>query len=224
VINNTLNYDQLDADVERLTAYYRRLGFFRARVSRTLDFSESEGWLTVTFIVDEGPRYRVRDLQVIGNNVFDTELLRNQLTLNPGDYFDMLKMSADVNALRDVYGADGYVTAAINAEPRFLEEPGELDLVYHIEEGDRYYVNQVLVNFQGDYPHTREQTVLNYVDVSPNDIVNMRRIRDSERRLKASQLFETNPAVGNPPTIRVVPSELNQVEQTASTLQQSESF
>ena len=33
---------KLDEDVEKLTAYYRALGFFRARIGRELKFSDSE--------------------------------------------------------------------------------------------------------------------------------------------------------------------------------------
>jgi outer membrane protein insertion porin family len=61
---------KIDADVEKLTAYYRALGFFRARVSRELDFDQSNKWLTIKFIIDEGPRYKVRNVSVEGNRKF----------------------------------------------------------------------------------------------------------------------------------------------------------
>src|SRR5690606_23343275 len=34
LINGTFSYEEIDADVDRLTAYSRRFGFFRARISR----------------------------------------------------------------------------------------------------------------------------------------------------------------------------------------------
>ena len=98
--------------------------------------------------------------------------------------------------------------ANIKAEPRFLEEPGELDLVYEIDEGDQYRVGRVFVNIEGDHAHTRRTVVLNRMSLRPGDIVDIREIRNSERRLKASQLFLNDPVRGITPRIVVKPSEL----------------
>lgn len=68
------------------------------------------------------------------------------------------------------------------------------------------------VNIRGDNPHTRHSAIMNYVSISPMDIVDIREIRDSKRRLGASQIVETNPAVGPPPDIRVVPADMEEYE------------
>jgi len=46
---------------------------------RELDYDESGKWLTLRFVIDEGPRYVVRNVSVLGNEKFDTETLRNEL-------------------------------------------------------------------------------------------------------------------------------------------------
>ena len=43
----------------------------------------------------------------------------------------------------------------------FLEEGGMLDLVYDIDEGDQYRVGRILVNIDGENPHTRRNVVIN---------------------------------------------------------------
>ena len=55
--------DQIQQDVDRLTAYYRALGFYRATVRSELRYSEDRSWLTIIFHIDEGPRYRIRDIR-----------------------------------------------------------------------------------------------------------------------------------------------------------------
>ena len=57
-------------------------------------------------------------------------------------------MNKDVVALRDLYGGQGYVFANVEAEPRFLEEPGLLDIVYKIEEGKQYRVGNINVHYR----------------------------------------------------------------------------
>jgi outer membrane protein insertion porin family len=113
------------------------------------------------------------------------------------------------------------VFADVQADPRFLEEPGQLDLVYRVKEGDVFRVGEVNVHIAGEFPHTRDSVVLNRMSLRPGDIIDMREIRASERRLKASQLFETNPAEGEAPKIIVRPPGLNAVGGVASVTAQN---
>ena len=60
-------------------------------------------------------------------------------------------MNTDLQWLKDLYGSQGYVFADIQAEPVFLEEPGKIDLVYHIDEG------QAVARRPHLRPHRRRQ-------------------------------------------------------------------
>jgi len=89
----------------------------------------------------------------------------------------------------------------VKADPRFLEEENQLDIVYKINEGDRYRVGKINVTIKGEYPHTQLTTVWNRLSFKTGDIIDIREIRASERRLRACGLFESNPATGNAPRI-----------------------
>ena len=203
-----VNRQQIDEDVERLTAYYRSLGFFRARIGRELEFNENQNWLILTFIIDEGPRYHIRNVSFVGNTKISTEQLQEELKLKPSQPFNQAKLNADVAKIQEKYGSIGYVLADVNAETRFLEEPGWLDLVYKIKEGERYRVGLINVQIKGDNPHTRRTAVLNQLAFKPGEIVDIRKIRDSERKLRASQLFLVDPVAGNVPRIVFSPPEV----------------
>jgi outer membrane protein insertion porin family len=198
---------KIDADVEKLTAYYRSLGYFRARVGRELNFDDSGKWLSLNFIIDEGPRYVVRNVSVEGNKKFANKPLLGFLQLKSGDYFNQAEMNRDLNTLVDIYGSQGHVFADVQADPRFLEEPGQIDLVYRIQEGQVFSVSEINVNIAGEFPHTRQTVVLNRLGFRPGDVLDTRKIRDAERRLKASQLFTVNPQEGEPPKIVVRPPD-----------------
>jgi outer membrane protein insertion porin family len=117
-------------------------------------------------------------------------------------------MNVDVNSLQDIYGGQGYIFADIQADPRFLEEPGQLDLVYNIDEGRPWRVGKVNVHIEGEHPHTRQSVVLNRLSLRPGDLIDIREVRASERRLKASQLFMNDPTQGAVPRVNVRPPEL----------------
>ncbi len=200
-----VNYAKIDEDVERLTTYYRNLGYYKATVGREIKVSDNGSWVTITFVIDEGPRYKVRNVSLVGNRKYTTEQLKEFLKLKPGDFMMAEEMRRDENTLRDIYGAQGHVYVNVQADLRFLEEPGTLDLVYRIEEGAQYRVGRVNVHIAGEYPHTQENVIRNRIPLQPGDILDIRKIRASERLLGASQLFLNDPQRGIKPTVKVQP-------------------
>ncbi|MEQ8848384.1 POTRA domain-containing protein [Botrimarina sp.] len=204
---HSLNEEELDADVEALTSYYRSFGFFRARIGRTVRLSDDGKRATVRFAISEGPRYNVRNVTLNGVEVFPAEEVRAGLTLQPGQPFEQLKMQVDIAWLQDLYGSRGYVFADIRPETVFLEEPGLIDLVYNITEGESWRVGQIFVNIKGDDPNTRIPVALNPLSIQPGDTLDTRKLRDSERRLKNLGIFVNSPAQGQPPEITYQVSE-----------------
>lgn len=217
--------DEIEQDILRITNYYRSLGFFNARIGREVSESNDGRWITIRFIINEGPRYRVRSVAFIGNSVYQSDQLDSMVKLKPvaadsddggPPEFNVAKMNADVVALRDLYGSQGFVFANVEAEPRFLEEPGLLDIVYKISEGKQYRVGDINVHFEGDYGITKREVVLNRLSIHPGDVIDVRKMRDDERRLGSAQIFAdaTTPG-GAGPKIVVRPEELKELERHA---------
>ena len=210
-----VDYSQIDEDEQRLVSYYRGLGYFRATVSREVEYDDSNQWISLRFVINEGPRYKIRNISVVGNQKYDMEELLDFMQLKQGDYFNLDTMQRDESSLRDLYGSVGHIFADIKASPRFLEEPGSLDLVYQVKEGELFRVGKINIHVAGDSPHTRRSVVLNRLSLRPGDIVDIREVRASERRLKASQLFVVNPAEGTPPRIVIRPPDLSEAAELA---------
>ena len=202
-----LEAEALEADIKTLTTYYRSFGFFKARVGRILDFSEDGKWANIRFIIHEGPRYQVRNVSFFGNEKFASEDLRDGMQMTDGLPFERAKLSVDTQWLRDLYGSRGYVFADIQPETVFLEEPGFVDLVYNIEEGESWRIGKILVKINGESSSTRIQTALNRLSVRPGDILDTRELRNSEVRLSRATIFNTNPAQGATPKITYHVSE-----------------
>ena len=211
----------IDQDVDRVTEYYRALGFFNAQIGREISESNDGRWLSVRFIVNEGPRYKVREVKFIGNQSYEESELKKLLKLNPTNEmptFDSRFMNEDVTEIRDLYGSQGYVFSNVEVETRFLEEPGMLDLVYKIKEGKQYRVGQINVHYDGGNSITKRQVVLNRLTLKPGDLIDVRQIEKSKTKLAGSQIFATGQggaADGAGPSIVVKPPELKELEQLA---------
>ena len=114
-------------------------------------------------------------------------------------------MKTDAMKLQEKYGAVGYVFADVKPEVRYLEDPNYVDLVYTLTEGDRYHVGRINVHIKGDNQHTRETAVRDQITLQPGDIVDIRKLRESEKRLRASGLFMVDPMSGSVPKIVFTP-------------------
>lgn len=207
--------DELQQDITRLTDYYRSFGFFRARVGRIIKYNDEGEWATLTFVIDEGPRYTVRNVTFFGVEKFDDVQFSSLLQLTAGELFERRKMAADLEWIKQAYGSKGYVFADIKPETVFLEEPGKIDLIYNIEEGKRWRVGRIFVQINGEDTHTRIQTALNRMSIRPGEIVDTRELAASERRLKSSSIFNANPATGTAPKISYRIPELNDTQLAA---------
>lgn len=209
----------IDQDVDRVTEYYRSLGFFNAQVGREISESNDGRWLNVRFIVNEGPRYKVREVKFIGNQSYDENELKKLLKLAPGNempIFDAAYLNDDLTEVRDLYGSQGYVFSNVEVETRFLEEPGMLDLVYKIKEGKQYRVGQINVHYEGGNSVTKRQVVLNRLTLKPGDLIDVRQIEKSKTKLAGSQIFANGQGGdGSGPSIVVKPPELKKLEQMA---------
>lgn len=210
--------EEIENDLKRITAYYRSLGFFNARVGREVEYDDDGEWLTLRFVIDEGPQYSIDSISIAGNDKFSSEQLMDLLELRSGDTFNADKMQRDINLLKDLYGSQGHIFADVKADPLFLEQPGRMDLVYAVEEGDVYRVRHINVHITGDYGVTKRSVVLNRISLSPGDVIDIREIRNSERRLKASGLFTGDPGTGIPPRLDVKPIDTIESERLARQL------
>jgi outer membrane protein insertion porin family len=226
-INSDFTRKKLDDDVETLTNYYRKLGFFYAKVDRTFEetsgytgLGERRNWIKVKFIIDEGPRCKIREIRFIGNHVFDQAALLKVMksAKNKDKYFNQDTLESDMIKIKEKYGDQGYVFAVPSPDPRI--EQDYVDLVINVKEGPRCYLNTLSVEIAGNdgaESYTKWHPVLLRSSIKPGDILRTTEINATKRRLMASQLFNTNPTQGAiPEFIFDYPKEAIEEEEAAA--------
>ncbi len=206
-LNNTADINKINDDVNVLAAYYHNLGFLTATVGRRIEYDSTGKWITLTFVVNEGPRFKINNVQIVGNQYITEESLRSRLELNSGDMFDGTLMRKDIGEIVYGYGELGFIYAEVEPKTVMRDESNEVDLVYEILEGDRWKVGEIIVNIDGEPHLMRETTMLNLVDLREGDLIDRRTLELNRRRIERSQLLETNPSIAEPPDIKVVPRD-----------------
>jgi len=130
LIGGDFNPIVLDADVLKLTEYYRNLGYLKARIARELIWSDDHRAVTIVFHIEEGKRFRVSQLR-IGENQKQHDKLFSYVDLHPGDYYSKAVVRADLNRLRDYYGYQGRLTQV--RESVLESGDGLVDVHYEFE-------------------------------------------------------------------------------------------
>jgi len=181
-----LDLETADRDVVDLRNFYRSKGYLDAQVARDLTFDRNAA--TLTFLIEEGPRYRIRQDVFVGAKVFSPAELERGLNLLRGEYYDELKLRRDREEIRRRYGEIGYIEATETVKHAFTETPGEVDLVYTIHEGEQMRVGRI--DIRGN-TITREGVIRRQIQLRPGQLYNAQAVMESAQRLRETQLFQT---------------------------------
>ena len=183
----TFDPEQLGRDVVAVRNYYIDQGFLDVKVDRELEFSPDKTRLVIHFIIEEGPRYKVRSVSLVGPKRFAPSLLGKQMLLKPGDAYTAENVRHDVEMIRETYGEVGYIDSSVRPTVDFTDEPGTVDVTLKIEEGAVVHVGEIRV--EGNR-FTQDRVVRRELRFFPEEAINTKLIEKAKRRLDGTGLFK----------------------------------
>ncbi|MCA9055312.1 MAG: hypothetical protein KDA75_15835, partial [Planctomycetaceae bacterium] len=195
------NPELIRNDVLALKAYYEGLGFFDVDVQSQEKASDDKSRVYVTFTIHEGPRYKVRNVELAGNSVLGRQRLLNDLKLKPADAFNSRFLQQDAQAMKDQYDQLGRPFASVQPVPRFLPEAGWLDLVYDINEDKICRVGRINVRIRGDETHTRTDAVRHRINryLKPGELAKAKDIQAARTIVATDPIFDRE----DPPSFEI---------------------
>lgn len=188
-IIRTGEFDQerADRDAVDLQAFYREQGYLDARCGYRLEFDEVDRTnLTIVFLIEEGVRYRVKEIQFNGNSTFDTDRLAATIDFKPGDLMIEERRAAAVKAVQDAYGTVGYVDARVETALAFIEEAGEVTLRFDIVENKPSKFGAITIRGNAK---TKDEVVRRELKFYPGEDYNTVKAREAEKRITDTGLF-----------------------------------
>jgi outer membrane protein insertion porin family len=210
--------DQVDADVAAVRHYYDQHGFFDARVGRKLIFSPDQTELEIDFVIDEGPRYTVNKIIFEGNNHLSEAVLRKNLKLTEGRFFDEETLQRDQKEIIRAYSPLGYIyvqpSATSQTDPDYLQfargepqrvfarERGRVDIVYSIHEGKPFHLGEIRV--KGNTKSQDKLVLREFREMTPGSLYNSGDVQDAVDRLRGLPYFAgvTATPIGDNPEYR----------------------
>jgi outer membrane protein insertion porin family len=138
------------ADIARIIELYRRQGRFAASIDPKM-VSLDQNRVDVIFEVHEGPKSKVRQINIIGNEVFSDSKIRAQMAtkqarlttmLSSNTSYEQDRLAYDQQKLRQFY-PDFKVTSAV---AELTPDKKDFIITYVVEEGKRYKFGDVTVD------------------------------------------------------------------------------
>jgi outer membrane protein insertion porin family len=180
----------LDTTLNQLACYdiqefLRKKGYYFANVSLEEGYHESHD--RVVFNITEGPKVRVRDIRFVGQNeLASAARLRTQIDSSRsflqtwgGDFNDEL-VKNDVFKLEEYYRNNGYQKVNVARELQFSDDFKFVDIVFHLQEGVRFRVQDWTLEGSKNFPREQLQSI---VTVKKGEFFNAADVNTNVRNL-----------------------------------------
>ncbi len=142
------------ADVARIIELYRRQGRFAATVEPKM-VQLDQNRVDIVFEISEGPKSKVRQINIIGNEKFKDGRLEGEMAtkasrwyriFSSGTSYDPDRLAYDQQKLRQFYLTQGYADfRVISAVAELTPDKQDFIITYVVEEGQRYKFSDVKV-------------------------------------------------------------------------------
>ncbi|MCK6538142.1 MAG: outer membrane protein assembly factor BamA [Polyangiaceae bacterium] len=188
--------DAFERDIAVISALYYDRGYLQVSIStpRVMLTPDKNG-IEVSITIDEGPRYRIRQLRVYERGKDGTEVdpisgrrrLRNMVRAKPGDFFNRAELLEDLQSVRTLYRDHGYANVEANPQTRLDQERHEVDIVVPVERGPLVYFERI--EMRGN-SKTRDKVLRRELEVQEGELFHETKLELSKRRITALGYFE----------------------------------
>jgi len=216
---NSVDDDLLNEGRRNLRDYLQTRGYFDATVDVERHPVPDSNHLNIVYVVDPGIRHKLVAIRIEGNQYFDTATIRERMLVQtasltmPNGRFNQRLLSEDVNSIKYLYQANGFLDAKVASDLRdnYQGKQNEMAVLIKIDEGPQTRVNSVKLEGIGTADLSRIEPKLSIVDGQPFSEVSVAGDRDAityyfYNRGYPNVEFESSaaPAPGEPNRIDVV--------------------
>jgi outer membrane protein insertion porin family len=173
-------------DLDRVQRLYMDRGFIRVHISDPQVDYDADG-LRVTVAVQEGPRYSVGEVDVIGDDSMNHEELRARVEMREGEIFNRSTLTADVERLREHYADRGFFSAGVQPRTDVNDEDLTVACRFEVTKGDLYFVDRIEVRGNS---RTRDQVIRRELGVGEGELYSSDALARSRARVQRLGFFE----------------------------------
>jgi outer membrane protein insertion porin family len=174
------------ADIARIIELYRRQGRFAATVEPKMVMLD-QNRVDLVYEISEGPKSKVRQINIIGNSVFSDGQLRSEMVtkrsrfyrfFSSNDSYDPDRLAYDQGKLRQFYLTKGYADfRVVSAVAELTPDKRDFIVTYVVEEGDRYKFGDV--NVESDIRDFKPEFIKPLLPMQKGQWYNAKQVEDT---------------------------------------------
>ncbi|RMG29205.1 MAG: outer membrane protein assembly factor BamA [Gammaproteobacteria bacterium] len=183
------NRSLLDKVEQELQRQYFARGKYGVKIHTTVSPLERNR-VAIRIDIREGKPARIRQINIVGNHVFDDATLLDLFELHPptlfsyftgSDQYSKQKLAGDLERLRSFYLDRGYLHFNIDStQVTITPDRRDIYITVNVTEGARYRIRQVKMT--GDFVVDPER-LFPLIDINPGDVFSRKRVTEAVEKL-----------------------------------------
>lgn len=188
----TYQPDRLEADKHMIEQLYQNSGFLKARVIDIEQEVDACGNYTITFVIEEGDIYRIKEVHAPGNDILPEEYLVARIPVRPGQLYSREMIIETIKFLEFIWGDLGYLFAHI--EPSILPDDEEKTVVlsFNSELGTQVTLNKI--NIKGNHK-THDKVIRRQLVLEEGCLITNSGMEASRARVESLGYFDQRDGV-----------------------------
>ena len=172
--DNQYSREKLKGDIETLESFYRDRGYLKFSIeSSQISLSRDKKLIFITFNVNEGEKYTINDVDVVGEIPFDEDVYIDIVNSLKDTTYSQAQITSIEEFFTNVLGNRGYAFAEVVGNPEINEFTNEVKLIFSVQPGNRTYTRKILFtgnDITQDYVLRREMRQFEGAWTSDNSI------------------------------------------------------
>ena len=183
---NRSTFDQVEQELRRT---YFAVGKYGVKITSTITPLERNR-VGISFDISEGAIATIKQINIVGNSVYDDDELVDQFTLestgfwswiSSSDQYSKQKLSADLETLRSFYLDSGYINFNIDStQVSITPDKKDVYVTINITEGDQFRVSDIRMTGEILVP---KEELFGLVAIGHGDIFSRQKITETSSNI-----------------------------------------
>ena len=144
----------LAKDIERIKQLYSSIGYNSIKVETKIKEIDTSNF-DLLFVIDRGEQTKISSIKFIGNDSVRSSRLIDIIASEVDKFWKIISRNTnfsenlirlDVRLLTNYYKSLGFYDVKVKSKFAQINQSGNADLIYSIDEGNRYIINKISIN------------------------------------------------------------------------------
>jgi len=184
----TLKTSELKADSDRIKAFYLNNGYLDVKIGEPqVEINREAKKIRISIDIQEGSQFRVGQMSMSGNTVFEAKDLLRDLSTKPGEVFSYEVLQRDLFHITDRYGERGHIFADVSPLTDLDREKLLVNIKLGVQEGKQIRLERLEISGND---RTRDNVIRREFRIGEGDIYDSRAVRRGKDALNYLGFFE----------------------------------